>query len=124
MRYIKIPNDLNARIAAGEALIRVSATAYKSGTANRPSEWQAFDKDPAAWIHKQGYRLVGPGAPADGTIPPNLLRIVPVYDTANTMYVRIPFIGNIDRNVNLPDGTEYEDSFPAFLSTYFTRHCR
>jgi hypothetical protein len=124
MRFVKNPADRPAMIAAGEAIIKVSESVFKTGPGVTKTAWQVFEEDPAAWLHNHGYRLVGPGAPADGTIPPNLLRIVPVYDTANTMHVRVPWIGNIDRTVAPPDGAEYRGSFPAFLASYFTRRCR
>lgn len=124
VNYIKIPGDRSARIAAGEAIMRLSRTAFQSGPAGTETEWQQFEKDPAAWLHKHGYRFVGPDAPPDGTVPPSVLRIQPVFDTPHVMHVRVPWIGNIDPTVPLPDGSEYVGSFPAFLSTYFTRHCR
>lgn len=124
MNYIKIPGDRAARIAAGEAIMRLSRTVFQVGPAGTETEWQKFEKDRAAWLHALGYRFVGTGAPADGTIPPASLQIQPVYDTPHIMHVRVPWIGNIDPTATLPDGSEYTNSFPAFLASYFTRHCR
>jgi len=124
MYHIKIPGDRATRIAAGEAIMRLSKTTFQSGPAGTETEWQKFEKDPAAWLHKLGYRFVGTGAPADGTIPPAVLRIQAVYDTPHVMHVRVPWIANVDPTAQLPDGTEYAGSFPAFLASYFTRHCR
>lgn len=124
MTFIKTPAERADRIAAGEAIIRLSASVFKTGPANARTEWQIFDENPGAWLHALGYRLTGPGAPADGKIMPDLMQIIPVYDTANKMHVRIPWTGDLDRTVQLPDATEYAASFPAFLASYFTRRCR
>jgi hypothetical protein len=124
MRFVKNPPDRPAMIAAGKAIIEVSESVFKTGTGATKTAWQVFEENPAVWLHQKGYRLIGQGAPADGSIPPNLLRIVPVYDTPNTMHVRIPWLGDIDQSVQLPDGSEYQGSFPAFLASYFTRRCR
>lgn len=124
MNYIKIPADRAARIAAGNAIMRLSKTAFQTGPVGVETEWQKFEKDRAAWLYSLGYRFTGPEAPPDGKIPASVLQIVPVYDTPHVMHVRVPWIGDVDPTAPLPDGSEYTNSFPAFLATYFTRKCR
>ena len=131
MIYVKTPVGRADRTTAGEEIIKVSATAMQKSAGPAKTPWQVFDEDPAAALHRWGYRLVStnapgdPPVPANGTIPSNLLRIVPVYDTPHTMHVRVPWHGFIDRSVVPPNEfSDYEGSLPAFLASYFTRHCR
>ncbi len=124
MYNIKIPADQAARKVAGEAIMRLCKTVFQSGHGGHETEWQKFERDPAAWLYSYGYRLDTPGAPADGSVPPTVLRIVPVYDTPHTMHVRVPYHGNVDPTIVPPDGSEYGADFEAFLASYFTRHCR
>lgn len=124
MYHIKVPADMAARKAAGKAIVRVSESVFKTGVGAAETEWQKFERDPAAWLYKHGYRLSGTAAPADGSFPPNVLRIVPIYDTPHVMHVRIPYRGNIDTTITPPDGSEYGADFDAFLASYFTRQCR
>jgi hypothetical protein len=125
MYTIKNLGDKNKRIAAGQAIVRLSQSVFKAGVGRAESEWQVFDRDPAAWLYANGYRLLDhPQSPANGAILPNLVRILPVYDTPTTMHLRIPHIGNIDTTITPPNGDEYGDSFDDFLASYFTRQCR
>ncbi len=124
MYHIKIPADMAARKVAGAAIIRLSDTVFKTGPAGNETEWQAFERDPAAWLYKYGYRLEAPGAPADGSFSPGLLRLIPVYDSPHTMHVRVPCRENIDTATPPPPASDYGPSFEAFLATYFTRQCR
>lgn len=125
MAYIKTPADRPSRIKAGQAIIRLSNSVFKTAPSGQPpTEWQKFVQDPGAWLYDLGYRLEGPNAPADGRIPPEVLEIVPVYDGKQRMHLRIPYAGDLDPSVPLPDATEYANSFEAFLASYFTRRCR
>ena len=124
MYNIRIPGTQAERKAAGKAIIRLCESAFKTGEPGAETEWQKFESDPAAWLYQLGYRLQTPGAPLDGSFPPHLLRIVPVYDTPHTMHVRVPYRANVDPTITPPDGSEYGTDFEAFLASYFTRHCR
>ena len=124
MYNIKIPADQAARKAAGQAIMRVCETVFQKGAPGAETEWQKFESDPAGWLYDHGYRLETAGAPADGSFPPQVLRIVPVYDTPHVMHVRVPYRDNVDPTIVPPDGSEYGTDFEAFLASYFTRHCR
>ncbi len=125
MPYIRNPTDPVALQNAGKAIIRLSETAFKKGPGATETEWQTFEKDPAAWLYRYGYRLGPVGLTADGSIPPAILRIQPVYDTPHVMHVKVPWAGDIDRNVTIPTSSEYTaGDFDAFLASYFVRRCR
>lgn len=124
MYHIKNPADLDARKAAGKAIIRLSETVFKTGVGGTETEWQVFDRDPAAWLYRYGYRLDAPGVAVNGAISPNLVRLVPVYDTPHMMHLRVPCRENIDPTLIPPSGDEYAADFDAFLASYFARQCR
>lgn len=110
----------------GNAIIALS----KSVSDMSPgSEWMKFKADPKAWLHSVGYVYKGPGETPDGKIPASV-KLVPVYDTENTMHVRIPWKGNVDPvPLDLPFqeddyGDVARDRFPILLARYFMRKCR
>ena len=107
----------------GEAIMRVSRTVSQT---TPESEWKKFTDDPRAWLHKAGYRYDGSDAGPDGKIPASV-NIVPVYDTADTMHVRIPWKGLLDNPPEIHDEPTYGaqgPNFPVLLARYFMRHCR
>lgn len=108
----------------GNAIIRLCKSVNQA-TPN--SEWMAFKADPKAWLHKAGYRYDGPGAGPNGEIPASV-NIVPVYDTADTMHVRVPWKGLMENPPTIKAESSYgpagPDRFPVLLARYFMRHCR
>lgn len=116
---------LRDQIATGNAIIRVSKSVFQ----NTPtSEWKKFNDDTRGWLHANGYLYDGPGAGPNGEIPTSV-NIVPVYDTPNTMHVRVPWSGNLENPPIVRDEPSYgpEDSpnrFPVLLARYFMRKCR
>ena len=125
--FIRLKNgSLADQKKTGDAIIRLS----KSVSSVAPgSEWAKFNADPKAWLHEVGYRYEGPDAGPDGRIPASV-NIVPVYDTADTMYVRVPWKGNVDpapTGIPLQEpsyGTSEASRFPVLLARYFMRKCR
>lgn len=116
-------NDLAKQKATGEAIMRLMRSV---GDASAGSEWMAFKADPKAWLHKNGYEYDGPGAGPTGEVPASV-KLVPVYDTADTMHIRIPFKGVLDPLPTIVDETPYGNGatrFPVFLARYFMRKCR
>lgn len=100
----------------------------RSVAQNTPdSEWVKFNANPKAWLHGAGYRYDGPGAGPNGEIPDSIT-IVPVYDTADKMHVRIPWRGLMDAPPVIRDEPTYgapgPNRFPVLLARYFMRHCR
>lgn len=98
------------------------------GIAAPPNEWTEFKADPKAWLHKAGYRYDGPGAGPDGEIPATV-NIVPVYDTATTMHVRVPFKDKLTPTPVVKDesygsGASDDARFKVLLARYFMRQCR
>ncbi len=110
-------NQLADQELTGEAVIRVSSSAFQTGDG---SEWVKFDADTRGWLFDNGYRYDGT---ADGRVPLTV-DIVPVYDTPTKMHVRVPWIGDLTGADVPPDEASYGGSFPAFLARYFMRRCR
>ena len=101
----------------GEAIIRVSQTAFQTSD---NSEWAKFEADTKGWLYNNGYRYDGT---EDGRVPATI-DIIPVYDTPTKMHVRVPWKGDLTGAVPPPDEQPYGGSFPAFLARYFMRRCR
>lgn len=97
------------------------------GDASPGSEWLVFKADPKAWLWKAGYRYDGPGAGPNGEVPANI-KLVPVFDSADTMHVRIPWKDTIDppQQVKKTDdyGANVPNRLPVLLASYFVRQCR
>ena len=115
---------LRDQIATGNAIIKLC----KSVNQDTPtSEWKKFKDDPRGWLHTVGYRYDGPDAGPNGEIPPSI-NIVPVYDTADTMHVRVPFAGFVENPPDIHDEQSYgangPNRFPTLLARYFMRQCR
>ncbi|WP_309665403.1 hypothetical protein [Tabrizicola sp.] len=98
------------------------------GDESEGSTWKAFKADPKAWLFEAGYEYRGQGAGPNGEIPNNL-KLVPVYDTEDTMHVRIPWKGVLEGFD--PDQLEDEKGYgqgpaklPILLARYFMRKCR
>jgi hypothetical protein len=108
----------------GEAII---ALCKSVGQEAPESEWRKFEADPKAWLHAAGYIYDGADAGPNGEIPAGL-KIVPVYDTADTMYVRVPFKAFVENPpATIPDEQSYgplAGRFPVLLARYFMRKCR
>ena len=120
---LKSSNLIDQR-KTGEAIMRLMRSV---GQDVAGSEWKAFKTDPKAWLLKAGYVYDGPGAGPNGEIPATMT-IVPVYDTENTMHVRIPWKGALDPLPVIQDeptyGTAGPNRFPVLLARYFMRKCR
>jgi len=116
--------NLGDQRETGEAIMRLSRSVFDDGP---DSEWAAFSANPHKWLYQAGYRYDGPGAGAKKQIPASVT-LVPVYDTANLMHVRIPWKGLFDNPPQVQDeptyGTSAENRFPVLLARYFMRHCR
>jgi hypothetical protein len=99
------------------------------GDESEGSEWKAFKADPKLWLFKAGYEYRGPGAGPNGECPATL-KLVPVYDTADTMHVRIPWKGVLDGFLpaQIPDQEpgygQGQAKLPILLARYFMRKCR
>lgn len=108
----------------GEAIIELCKSV---GQDTPMSEWKKFEADPKAWLHEVGYRYDGDDAGPDGEIPAGL-KIVPVYDTADTMHIRVPYKAFVENPPkDLPDEQTYGPKagrFPILLARYFARKCR
>lgn len=76
--------------------------------------------DPRAWMHNAGYVSRGADAGPNGEVPANI-KLVPVYDTEDTMHVRIPWKGVLTavRPEDIHDEKSYGTSaakFPVLLA--------
>ena len=107
----------------GAAIIKVSKSVFRDTPS---SEWKKFNDDTRKWLHDNGYRYDGPGAGPNGEIPDSI-EIVPVYDTANRMHVKVPWAGDLGVH-NFPDEDGYGNSdttrSKVVLARYFMRKCR
>ncbi len=133
--FFNLTTNTARQIDTGKAIIRVS----KSVNQNTPtSEWKKFTDNPHQWLFDHNYRYddptLPPGTVQSGRVPATI-RLVPVYDTADTMHIRIPFSGLMDRPPVVEDELPYglpnivgqppnPDKFPILLARYFMRHCR
>jgi hypothetical protein len=108
----------------GEAIMRLMRAV---GDESPGSDWAAFKADPKAWLFKAGYRYDGAGAGPNGEVPADI-KLVPVYDTEDTMHVRIPWKGVLDVPHEVLDEPTYgapgPNRFPVLLARYFMRKCR
>jgi hypothetical protein len=122
--FIKLKsNSLTDQAKTGEAIQKLAQSVFDN---TGDSEWKKFDADTRGWLHKNGYVYEGPGATADGKIPPHI-EIVPVYDTPNRMHVKVPWAEDIKVH-NFPDEDPYglTDAVRSkvVLARYFMRKCR
>ena len=123
--YLK-SGTLSDQRETGEKIMKMIRSV---GDESEGSEWKAFKADPKAWLFKAGYEYRDPGAGPDGRIPANL-KLVPVYDTEDTMHVRIPWKGVLDGFVEtqIPDQEQGygqgNAKLPILLARYFMRKCR
>lgn len=122
--FFNLKPSLIEQRKTGDAILKLC----RSVGVNTPdSEWVKFKADPKGWLHRAGYSYVGPGAGPNGEIPASIT-VVPVYDTAETMHVRIPFKGDLDPVPVIQDeptyGTPGPNRFPILLARYFMRKCR
>lgn len=108
----------------GEAIIRLSKSVSQI---TQGSEWAKFKANPKAWLHAVGYVYDGPGAGPNGEIPASI-NIVPVYDSEDTMHVRVPWKGAVENPPPVLDEPTYgapgPNRFPVLLARYFMRKCR
>lgn len=119
---------LGVRMSAQKDVgLKIIALSKSVGVVPETAELQAFKANPEAWLHKAGYRYEGPGAGPNGEVPATV-RIVPVFDTADTMHVRVPFKDDLINPADIPERETYprlmDDRFPVFLARYFMRKCR
>ena len=118
MEFYKLKSRaLPDNIVTGKAIIKVSKSAFQN-TPN--SEWLKFSQNTRKWLKDNGY--IYPGT-ADGMAPPEI-EIIPVYDTATKMHVRVPWIGDLENAPPPAEEPTYGGEFPAFLARYFIRRCR
>lgn len=108
--------------------LKIIALVKSVGAMPESADLKAFKENPRAWLHAAGYMYDGPGAGLNGEIPATV-KIVPVFDTADTMHVRVPFKDALLINpADIPVSETYpsglEDRFPVFLARYFMRQCR
>jgi predicted carbohydrate-binding protein with CBM5 and CBM33 domain len=113
---------------AGNGIIGVSRSVFQPA-----SEWSKFDADPKQWVYDHNYRYCNddgsfytkPGWNKLAGFTPDELQLVPVYDTANRMHVRIPHQDNLAHPpATFPKEEPYAGGFPHFLASYFMRRCR
>ena len=121
--FFKLKSDALAdQVATGEAIMRVSKSAFKDTAA-----WEMFNVDIRGGLPANGQGCVGHGAGPNGEIPDSV-EIVPVYDTPNRMHVRIPWSGLLKTPPKVEDEPSYGGPqnvrFKVLLARYFMRHCR
>lgn len=124
MGFFKLrSNNAADQTEAGEGIIAVSNSVFDSGP---NSEWEKFDRDTRKWLYDHHFRYVDANGDliGDGRIP-SKIKIVPVYDTATVMHVRIPWKADLAAAAAAPVQAELAyPNFAAFLSRYFMRKCR
>ena len=110
--------------ATGRLIIELSKSVSDT---SEGSEWMKFKADPKVWLYAAGYKYVGADAGPDERIPASV-KIVPVYDTEDTMHIRVPWKGNVEpAPINIPNedyGGSEVSRFPVLLARYFARKCR
>lgn len=119
---------LGVRMSAQKDVgLKIIALSKGVGVVPETADLQAFKANTGAWLHKAGYRYEGPGASPNGEVPATVT-IVPVFDTADKMYVRVPFKDDLINPTDIPERETYprllDDRFPVFLARYFVRKCR
>ena len=126
MPLILPPVDDVTQTAIGKKLVHLA----KHANDMTDLEWCKFINDPAAYLNGIGYRFWD-GVKVDGNnqpVPeeiPAWVNIVPVVDTAATLHVSIPPVGDFPADLDAPP--EPEPDYPNFYSLfarYFMRHCR
>lgn len=112
------------QVPAGKAIIRLINSV---GDASPTSEWSKFKANPKKWLWDIGYRYKGPGAGPNEEIPANIT-LIPVYDTEDTMHIRIPSKHSISPPQRIREsddyGTNEANRLPVLLASYFVRQCR
>jgi hypothetical protein len=125
MAFIRLSSsNLNVALAAGDGIKKVSESVFKTGP---NSEWAKFVVDPHKWLFDHEYRFVDKNYAVigNGKIPASM-ELVPVYDSATRMHVRVPFAQTLRdaQSTPLQDEPNYQRQFPAILAHYFMRSCR
>jgi predicted carbohydrate-binding protein with CBM5 and CBM33 domain len=128
MGFFKIKTlDVNDSKVAGNGIIGISTSAFQP-----TSEWSKFDADPKQWIFDHNYRYCNddgsfytkPGWNKPAGFAPDELQLVPVYDTAHRMHIRIPYKESVSPTPAAFPQSESYAGFPNFLASYFMRRCR
>jgi hypothetical protein len=125
MAFIKLmSNNPNVALPAGRNITAVSESVFSTAP---NSEWAKFVVDPHLWLYNNGYRYVDKNYAeiGDGKIPSSL-ELMPVYDSATRMHIRIPWKQTLRdaQATPLHDEPNYQRQFPAILAHYFMRSCR
>jgi len=124
MGFFKLRSDNAAdQTDAGNGIIAVSNTVFDDGP---NSEWVKFNANTRKWLFDHHFRYVDGNGDliGDGRIP-SKIQVVPVYDSATVMHVRIPWKGDLAQAAAGPVQAELAyPNFPAFLARYFMRKCR
>ncbi len=125
MAFIKlVSSNPNVAISAGRGIMALSDSVFKTG-AN--SEWAKFVVNPHQWLYNNNYRYVDKDHVEIGTGKvPDSVELVPVYDSATRMHIRIPWKQTLRdaQATPLQDEPNYQRQFPAILAHYFMRSCR
>lgn len=125
MAFIKLmSNNPNVALPAGNAIIALSNSVFKT---TPDSAWAKFVVDPHQWLYSNNYRYVDKNYAeiGNGKIPLSL-ELMPVYDSATRMHVRIPWKETLQQAQATPlqEEPNYQRQFPAVLAHYFMRSCR
>jgi hypothetical protein len=108
-------------IALAKAVAKVSRAANnKAATADDTNELKKLMNDPAAWL--DGFAKIDDGTPKGKKIKGNL-KIIPVFDSEEVMFVKIPTTGDLP-NLAGPAPPENYANYGEFLARYFIRKCR
>ena len=125
MAFIKLAsNNPSVALPAGRGIIALSESVFNYGP---NSEWVKFVVNPHEWLYDNNYRYVDKNYAeiGNGKIP-ETLELMPVYDSATRMHVRIPWKQTLRdaQATPLHDEPNYQRQFPAILAHYFMRSCR
>ena len=125
MAFIKLAsNNPSVALPAGRGIIALSESVFNYGP---NSEWVKFVDNPHEWLYDNNYRYVDKNYAeiGNGKIP-ETLELMPVYDSATRMHVRIPWKQTLRdaQATPLHDEPNYQRQFPAILAHYFMRSCR
>ena len=119
-KFLALKNN-QAGPLLGEAIARVSAAVSKPNPAQADlNELQNFISDPAGWL--DNYAKIDDGTPAGKKIKGNLT-IMPVFDTNDVMFVKVPVVGDLGNLSGPAPGDSYMN-YKDFLAGYFIKKCR
>ncbi len=119
-KFLALKNNKSGP-ALGEAIARVSRAAGTSKP--KPADQKELAKfiaDPAGWL--DGFAKIDTGTPAGKKIKGNLT-VIPVFDTHEVMFVRVPVVSDLG-NLSAPGPSESYATYKDFLANYFIKKCR